>query len=63
MTFLNYLKAGYPCIWVQTHEEERAIETLSKEAPEYKTFSWDIVSGMRDYKTKQFTVMGDPMRM
>ena len=49
--FVTYLRAGYPAIFVQTHEECRAISALAKEAPGYKIYSWDILSGLKDHTT------------
>lgn len=46
--FFNFLKAGYPILWVETHEEERAIAQLCREAPMYDFFSWNLVDGWRD---------------
>jgi len=62
MQLLNYLKAGYPCLWVQTHEEGRAISQLSQEAEGYSVFSWDIVSGLKDHATGQVRQMPDPLK-
>lgn len=49
--FNQYLKAGYPALWIETHEEFRAIATLASEAQGYSIFSWDIVSGLKDHAT------------
>jgi len=57
-----YLKAGYPCMWVQTHEEGRAISQLSQEAEGYNIYSWDIVAGLRDHATGQARPMPDPLK-
>jgi len=58
--FMNKVKASYSCLWVKTHEEERAlVEYVSAAAvaiipnPETKvdeyfsTYTWDIASGLR----------------
>jgi len=55
--FLEYLKAGYPALWVQTHEEDRAIRKLAEEAEGYKIYSWDMVMGLKDHSTGQCTPM------
>jgi len=60
--FKYYLKAGYPCLWVQTHEEGRAISQLSQEAEGYSIYSWDIVDGLRDHATGQARLMPDPIK-
>jgi len=59
---LTYLQAGYPVIWVHTHEESRAIATLSEEAKGYHIYSWDTVSGLRDHQTGQARTMPDPLK-
>jgi len=46
---------------VITYEEERAIETLSKEAKDYGVYCWDIVSGLVDYRSGERREMGDPL--
>lgn len=60
--FAAYLKAGYPCLWVETHEEERAIKTLSQEADGYRVTSWDLVSGLRDHASGQIRALADPLK-
>jgi len=58
--FMNKVKASYSCLWVKTHEEERALAEYVAEAartviknPEtgadepFSTFSWDVASGLR----------------
>ena len=62
MQFQNYLKAGYPCLWVQTHEEGRAISQLSREADGYSIYSWDIVAGLKDHTSGQVRQMPDPLK-
>lgn len=51
MNFLNYILAGYPLLWVETHEEYRALSTicsqLSKAKEPYHTFAWDEADGVR----------------
>lgn len=53
--FLNYVAAGYPFLWVQTHEEFRAMTTfaqeLSMDSEPHTLFSWDSVDGV---KLRQF---------
>lgn len=60
--FIAYLKAGYPILWVQTHEEGRAIAVLSKEAQQYYIYSWDVIGGLLDYQSGQTRQMPDPIR-
>jgi len=61
--FNQYLKAGYPAIWIETHEEFRAIATLSLESSGYATFSWDMVSGLKDHATGQVTSCPTPVKV
>ena len=55
---LPYLRAGYPCIWVETPEQSRAQDELADEANSskkknekdtYEVYSWDIVGGLSQY--------------
>ncbi len=62
MAFKDYLAAGYPCLWVQTHEESRAISQLSQEAEGYSVFSWDLVGGLYDHLSGQARSMPDPLQ-
>lgn len=62
MEFNDYLRAGYPLLWVQTHEENRAISVLSQEAQGYQVYSWDIVGGLKDHQTGQSRQMADPLK-
>ena len=61
-TFHQYLQAGYPCLWVTTHEEPRAIKSLSELAEGYKVFSWDIMAGLRNHETGIAQPMPDPVK-
>ncbi len=60
--FSDYLKAGYPCLWVQTHEEGRCISVLSQQAERYSVYSWDIVGGLLDHQMDQVRHMPDPIK-
>ena len=46
MDITNYLKAGYPAIYIVTQEPERA--ALSISAKDWKTYSWDCLRGIID---------------
>jgi len=61
-TFQTYLKAGYPLLWVQTHEEGRAISTLSQEASGYGCYSWDIIDGLKEHATGKLQPVSDPTK-
>jgi SpoVK/Ycf46/Vps4 family AAA+-type ATPase len=65
---LNYIRAGYPLIWLETFEESRTLiqccsdfEKLYKEGlltdeagnpVQFKTFTWDCADGIRDVGLK-----------
>jgi ATP-dependent 26S proteasome regulatory subunit len=51
--FFNYLKAGYPVLWVETHEEDRCIAQLANEASMYDVYSWDIISGWKNLQKRE----------
>lgn len=48
--FVSYLRAGYPVLWVQTSELDRAERELAKEAralgDEFQIWRWDIQRGV-----------------
>lgn len=48
--FLDYVKAGYPLLWVSTYEEFRAMTTFAKELGTHKVsyniYTWDRVDGI-----------------
>lgn len=49
--FLNYVAAGYPLLWIQTHEEFRAMVSFANEMQKSKDpfnlYSWDIIDGIK----------------
>jgi len=49
MDITNYLKAGYPAIYVVTQETERAVRSIH--AQNWKLFSWDCLRGVTDTET------------
>ena len=51
MDISNYLKAGYPCLYISTHEPLRA--TVSIKAKGWISFSWDCLRGIVDRDTGQ----------
>lgn len=50
--FLNHVAAGHPFLWVQTHEEYRAMTEFSKEMEKarekYSIYSWDRVDAVKE---------------
>jgi len=60
---LDYIKAGYPCLYLQTWEEDRAIETFKSLLPDYRIYSWDVVNGVRDCReNKMVNNVQDPLK-
>ena len=51
MDITNYLKAGYPTLFIVTNEPERAIRTIKTGA--WKRFCWDCLRGIVDLDTEQ----------
>jgi ATP-dependent 26S proteasome regulatory subunit len=54
MSIMNYIKAGYPLLWVDTFEEDRILTGYTAEITKpfkngavYKTYSWDAADGIR----------------
>lgn len=49
--FLNYVAAGYPLLWIQTHEEFRTMTAFAREMKKakdsYKLYSWDVIDGIK----------------
>jgi hypothetical protein len=44
----EYLKAGFPALLVRTHEPDRFIDAMLKEANGRTPFQWDLVRGFRE---------------
>ena len=59
--FFNLLKAGYACLWVQTHEEDRCIAELRNQAKIYETYSWDLISGLKCHDPQSTESIPDPL--
>ena len=64
--FSPYILAAYPLLWVETHEEHRAIATLVKELdgrkPERSYFAWDCAEGLRPVSVSDGAVVeGKPI--
>jgi len=53
-SFKPYLQAGYPLLWIETHEEQRSIATIAKELLDFKdpynVYTWDIANGLKLHK-------------
>lgn len=61
MVFRDYIKAGYPVLWTQTHEENRVIDDFAAQMPQYQAFSWDIVNGLQNIRKGVSVRMDDPV--
>lgn len=52
--FLNYVSAAYPLLWIQTHEEFRAMTTFAKELSQhsapFQIYSWDRIDAVKNRK-------------
>ena len=53
MDLSQYLKAGYPGLYIETHEPLRAISTL--ETATWQSFSWDCLQGIAERDTGRIT--------
>jgi len=53
MDLSQYLKAGYPGLYIETHEPLRAISTLNTAS--WHSFSWDCLRGIAERETGRVT--------
>ncbi len=51
MDLTDYMKAGYPAIYVNTTETDRAIKSIKADG--YKSFSWDCLRGIVSPETNR----------
>jgi len=52
LNFKHYHNAGFPFIWIQTHEADRAICDLTAMLPEEEeAFQWDMIDGITDVRS------------
>ena len=63
-TICDLIHAGYPILWVQTHEEDRAIKSIAKCLQEdkeikYEGYEWDLASGLKPAVSKTGEVKAD----
>ncbi len=61
--FKTYLRAGYPLLWVETHEEDRCINALASSAGCYSPYVWDIVGGLYDVATGARKAIESPVEI
>ena len=55
----DFLKATYPALWVETHEENRCINSLMQQVPtseeyKYQFFTWDSLLGMKIHSNNDY---------
>ena len=61
MDITNYLKAGYPLIYICTQETDRATQSIKAEG--WKTYSWDCLRGITDPDTSRtLEDISDPLQ-
>jgi len=52
--FIEYIMAGYPLLWVESHEEHRALVSYAAELAaakeKYDLYTWDCADGIRPVK-------------
>jgi len=53
MDLSQYLKAGYPGLYIETHESLRAIASIS--TARWQSFSWDCLRGIAERETGRVT--------
>lgn len=51
MDITNYMKAGYPAIYVNTNETDRAIKSINADG--YEPFAWDCLRGILNPDTNR----------
>lgn len=59
----NYIRAGYPGIYIVSHEEQRVEAELKAvaDALDYKLFAWSTTAGLVDTADGQIRQANDPM--
>ena len=61
MDITNYLKAGYPLIYISTQETDRATRSIN--ATGWKTYSWDCLRGITEPDTgRSLEDISDPLQ-
>jgi AAA+ superfamily predicted ATPase len=59
--FESYLRAGYPALWVQTDEEDRALRTLYHESGDAYCYRWDLAGGLVAMGNKDTKPIASPV--
>lgn len=61
----HYIKAGYPCLYLVSHEEQRIERTIAEAATATQRllFAWDIVKGRHDIAAGTVEDIDDPLEI
>lgn len=61
----HYIKAGYPCLYLVSHEEQRIERTIAEAATATQRllFAWDIVKGRHDIAAGTVEAIDDPLEI
>jgi AAA+ superfamily predicted ATPase len=61
----NYLKAGYPCLYLVSHEEARIERTIAEAAAatDRLLFAWDIAKGRHEIMAGTVEAITDPVEI
>jgi SpoVK/Ycf46/Vps4 family AAA+-type ATPase len=59
----HYIKAGYPCLYLVSHEEQRIERTITEaaSATQRLLFAWDIVKGRHEVAAGTIEAIDDPL--
>ena len=59
----HYIKAGYPCLYLVSHEEQRIERTIAEAATATQRllYAWDIVKGRHDIAEGTVEAIDDPL--
>lgn len=66
--FLNYVLSSYPLLWVETHEEFRAMTSFASElkstkrTQNFQIFSWDCIDGIKAHQFKDGVLQSRPVQ-
>ena len=59
---IEYIDAGFPILYINTYEEEKADKIISQVSTGRKVFEWNSVYGLTDFKTKtSFNMMDNSL--
>ena len=68
-SFINYVKAGYPVLWVKSYEEFRVLSEYVYQLSQinvkegdtpYKTFTWDLADGIHPVHMEDKAIITEP---